>query len=140
MSHSKDTFIASCRISYSMEVTSMYLPCGEQVQIQKIFHPEMYNCFVLDVPTFNLETDTMYPTGLSLILFLDYLPGPKHPFHLHGSVHTAGAYMEVDRKADYHLLRMVTSNYFHLVSWRNKKDIRLTVKSPSYLVTPPNSL
>ena len=99
ISHQRDTFIATCSISYSIGIPSIYFPCDERVKIPRLFHLEIYNCFEMDFPVFDPNTDTEFPNGLSLILFLDYLPSKtKYPFDLHGDVNTVGAYMEINKK------------------------------------------
>ena len=97
--HEKNTFFVSCYITFQKGVSSLVEKCDHRIEITTVYHPRFQNCFSLDVPVFDSSTDIALTDGLSLIIFLDFLPNDlERPFFLFGTENSIGALAVMSKK------------------------------------------
>ena len=97
--HQKNTFFVSCYITFQKGLSSLLEKCDHRIEITTVYHPRFQNCFSVDVPVFDSSTDIALTDGLSLIIFLDFLPNDvERPFYLFGTENTIGALAEISKK------------------------------------------
>ena len=97
--HKKNTFFVSCYITFQKGISSLFEKCDDRVEIRTIYHPRFQNCFSMDIPVFDPSRDIALTNGLSLIIFLDFLPnGVERPFLWFGPENSIGALVVMSKK------------------------------------------
>ena len=92
-------FFVSCYITFQKGISSLFEKCDDRIEIRNIYHPRFQNCFSMDIPVFDSSRDIALTNGLSLIIFLDFLPnGVERPFLWFGPENSIGALVVMSKK------------------------------------------